>query len=172
MSLSIWWRNGPKSNAGLDFKGSSKMKGHEGDIEVIAMSHEIVSPRDAASGLASGKRQHKPFIIEIEANRIFPMLQQALCRNDTVKTAKFSFYQNRKADLVGSASALEVNCYDIDLVNATICSTELVMLNNKNPDLMKYEFKTRVAFTYQKITWTWKEGGITSEDDWEVALTG
>jgi hypothetical protein len=30
---------------------------------LIAASHEIVSPRDAASGLATGKRSHKPFII-------------------------------------------------------------------------------------------------------------
>jgi hypothetical protein len=26
-------------------------------------THEIVSPRDAASGLPTGKRQHKPFVI-------------------------------------------------------------------------------------------------------------
>src|SRR5207302_2232383 len=32
-------------------------------IDVIAVSHEIVSARDASSGLATGKRQHKPFSI-------------------------------------------------------------------------------------------------------------
>jgi len=29
-------------------------------MEVYGMSHEVVSPRDAASGLPTGKRQHKP----------------------------------------------------------------------------------------------------------------
>lgn len=25
-----------------------------------------------------------------------------------------------------------------------------------------------VAFTYEKIQWTWNDGGITAEDDWEA----
>jgi bacteriocin-like protein len=34
----------------------------ESTTEVIAVSHEIVSPRDPASGLPTGKRMHKPFV--------------------------------------------------------------------------------------------------------------
>ncbi|MEP6749524.1 MAG: type VI secretion system tube protein Hcp, partial [Bacteroidota bacterium] len=36
--------------------GSVTQKGHEGNIEVIAATHEILSPRDAISGLPTGKR--------------------------------------------------------------------------------------------------------------------
>ena len=43
-----------------------------------------------------------------------------------------------------------------------------MLLNNKNPDLMKYAEFEEIAFTYQKITWTWKDGGITADDDWEA----
>ena len=31
------------------------------EAEDVKGGHEIVSPRDPASGLATGKRQHKPF---------------------------------------------------------------------------------------------------------------
>jgi hypothetical protein len=31
--------------------------------EIIAVVHEIVAPRDAASGQATGKRTHKPFVL-------------------------------------------------------------------------------------------------------------
>jgi type VI secretion system secreted protein Hcp len=36
---------------------------------------------------------------------------------------------------------------------------------------MKFAEYEEVAFTYQKIIWTWNEGGITSEDDWESPVT-
>ena len=46
-----------------DIKGSVTQKGREGKIMVIAASHDVLSPRDAASGLPTGKRMHKPFVI-------------------------------------------------------------------------------------------------------------
>jgi type VI secretion system secreted protein Hcp len=28
-----------------------------------------------------------------------------------------------------------------------------------------------ISFTYQKIEWTWVDGGITAQDDWEAPVT-
>lgn len=39
-----------------------------------ALSHSIKSPRDAASGLATGKRQHKPMTITKELDKSSPQL--------------------------------------------------------------------------------------------------
>jgi type VI secretion system secreted protein Hcp len=55
----------------------------------------------------------------------------------------------------------------VKLINANIASIHFRMLNNKNPELMKYAEYEEIAFTYQKIIWTWTQGGITAEDDWE-----
>jgi hypothetical protein len=41
---------------------------------VINFEQEIVSPRDAASGLPTGKRQHKPFVITKELDKSSPVL--------------------------------------------------------------------------------------------------
>ena len=41
------------------------------------MSHEIVSPRDPATGLPTGKRQHKPLTIRMEVDKAIPKLQDA-----------------------------------------------------------------------------------------------
>ncbi len=38
----------------------------------MATDHEIVSPRDAASGLPTGKRMHKPFVITKELDKSSP----------------------------------------------------------------------------------------------------
>lgn len=61
-----------------DVKGSVTQKGRENKIMVIAVSHEVVSPRDMASGLPSGKRQHKPFLVTKELDKSSPLLYKAL----------------------------------------------------------------------------------------------
>ena len=40
------------------------------------------------------------------------------------------------------------------------------MPNNKHPDLMKFAEYEEVAFTYEKIEWTWTDGGIMAADSW------
>jgi type VI secretion system secreted protein Hcp len=41
-------------------KGGVTAKGREGTIAVAAVSHEITTPVDQATGAATGKRQHDP----------------------------------------------------------------------------------------------------------------
>ena len=65
-------------------KGSVTKKGREGKIEIISLSHEIVSPRDAASGQANGKRQHKPFVITKELDKASPLLNTMLTNNQNI----------------------------------------------------------------------------------------
>lgn len=40
----------------------------------VVLSHSVVSPRDAASGLATGKRQHKPMSISKTMDKSSPKL--------------------------------------------------------------------------------------------------
>jgi hypothetical protein len=54
----------PASNVGE--KGNTDpgvLRDDELDKVSGGTTHEIVSPRDSASGLPTGKRQHKPFVI-------------------------------------------------------------------------------------------------------------
>jgi len=52
-----------------------------------------VSPRDPASGLPTGKRQHKPISFLKEWGAATPQLFQALVTNENLKTVKFEFLQ-------------------------------------------------------------------------------
>ena len=56
-----------------EVKGSVTQKGRENSIMVIAVEHEIISPRDAASGLPTGKRHHKPLTITKEVDKSSPV---------------------------------------------------------------------------------------------------
>ncbi len=147
-------------------KGSVTQKGREDSIMVIAVSHEIVSPRDHASGLPTGKRQHKPFIITKELDKSSPVLYNILCNNENLQEAVFKFWtpQIKAATGVGS----EVQHYTVKLTNANIASIAFRMANNKHPDLMRFAEYEEVAMTYEKIEWTWNDGGITALDSWEA----
>ncbi len=148
-----------------EIKGSVTQKGRENKIMVIAVSHDIVSPRDAASGLPTGKRMHKPFVITKELDKSTPLLYSMLTNNENIPEWQLEFWQP-------SATGAEKQHYTIKLTNANIASIDFRMANNKHPDLMKFMEYEEVAFTYQKIEWTWVDGGITAHDDWEAPVSG
>lgn len=144
-----------------DIKGSVTQKGREGKIMVIASNHSIVSPRDAASGLPTGKRMHKPFVITKEVDKSTPLLYNALVNNENIVEWELQFWQP-------STTGAEVQHYTVKLANASIASIEFHMPNNKDAQLMKFVEYEEVAFTYQKIEWIWVNGGITAMDSWEA----
>jgi type VI secretion system secreted protein Hcp len=146
-----------------DIKGSVTQKGREDSIMVISVQHEIISPRDSASGLPTGKRQHKPIVITKELDKASPLLYNALCNNENISEWELQFWRP-------SREGTEVNAYTVKLTNANIASIEFEMPNNRNPDLSKLAEREHIAFTYQKIEWTWVDGGITGMDDWEAPV--
>src|ERR1051325_3861520 len=73
------------------FKGES-MRDKGGDkIQVIAYSFEVTSPRDAASGMASGRRQYKPLEITKELGASSPQFFQACATNEVLPTVVLEF---------------------------------------------------------------------------------
>lgn len=147
-----------------EVKGSVTQKGREGKIMVIAANHDVFSPRDPASGLPTGRRQHKPFVITKEVDKSSPVLYDILVNNENITEWELQFW----TPSIGGAGGIgvEKQHYTVRLTNANIVDINFRMLNNKNPDLMNYKEYEEIAFSYQKITWTWNEGSITSSDDW------
>lgn len=142
-----------------DIKGSVTQKGRENMIRVLAVSHAIVSPRDAASGLPTGKRQHKPMVVTMELDRSTPLLHAALVTNETLSSVELRFWA---PSLKGQAGVgAETQHYTVKLTNASISEIRTIKANDPQaPDTLE------VSFTYQKIEWLWTDGGISSSDDW------
>ena len=113
-------------------------------IDVTAVSHEIVSPRDPASGLPTGKRQHKPISITTEWGASTPLFINALTNNETLTSVLIGLLRNGK------------QVATIQLTNASVSQFD------------QHGENVTLQFTYQKITWTWVDGGITAQDDWEA----
>jgi len=143
-----------------DIKGSVTQSGREDSIAVIAFDQEIKSPRDAASGLPTGKRQHGPLTITKEIDKASPLIYSAMVHNENISELKLQCWQP-------SVTGKEFQNYTIELKNASISNIRMEMLNNKYPENMQMKEREHVSFCYQKIIWTWEDGGITAEDDWE-----
>jgi type VI secretion system secreted protein Hcp len=145
-----------------DIKGSVTQKGREGSILVYAFSHDLVVPRDPASGQASGKRMHKPVTITKDVDKSTPLLYQALIANENLPEWELQFWQTT------TSTGGEQQYYTVSLANSSISSIGQRMANNKDPNVTRYEVYEEIAFTYQRITWTWKDGGLTSQDVWSA----
>jgi type VI secretion system secreted protein Hcp len=142
-------------------RGSVTQKGREGKILVMAVSHEIISPRDPASGRPTGKRMHKPFVCTKETDRSSPLLYDVLCNNENIREAKIEFWAS-------TPMGLEKQHYTVRLVNANICGIVFKMANVRSPKLARLPEYEEVSFTYQSIVWTWNETGTSASDDWEA----
>jgi type VI secretion system secreted protein Hcp len=139
-------------------------KGREGSIEVHAFSEGILSPRDATTGLPTGKRQHNPVMIVKEIDKSSPLLMNALVTNETLTKWVLQFYG---ADVTGKS----VQTYTITLTNASIASITESLVDNEIAANVALPLREEITFTYQKIQWMWMDGAITAQDDWQAPVT-
>ena len=144
--------------------GPVTQKGRENSILVHAFSNEIDGPRDPASGLPTGKRTHKPIRILKEVDKASPQLWAALVNNENLTLWDLKFWSV-------SATGIEQQIYTIELTNASIASIREYMEDNEDSAKASLPLLEEITFTYQKIQWTWMQGGITASDDWESPVT-
>jgi len=88
----------------LEIEGIDSERPEKG-IEIQAFSHDVKSPRDAASGLATGKRQHQPSFSDISVSKVCdkatPKLFLACCQGTHFPSATITC---RKTSSTGQGS--------------------------------------------------------------------
>lgn len=131
-------------------KGSVTQKGREGKIMVIAVEHQVKTPGGAA--------QHGVFTITKELDKSSPLLRKAASTGETFDF-ELQFWTPQLSAQTGAGA--EKQHYTVKLTGAKISSINFRMLNNKDPDTTRFAELEEVAFSYQKIEWTWTDGGIT-----------
>ena len=148
-------------------KGGSIQKGREGWIEIVAYNHEIISPYDSSSGLATGQRQHQPLIVWKEIDQSTIAFFQALIQNELLTTVELKNFTPNKLGTAGG-QGVEMLSYSITLTNARIVGIKSAMLNKKNPELTRYERTEEISFVYEKIEFLWHLGNKSAVDNWVV----
>jgi type VI secretion system secreted protein Hcp len=128
-------------DATLTVNGARHGPFSQSPMVLIGLSHEIISPRDPASGLPTGKRQHKPLVITKQMDSATPLFLDALLTNETLTSVLIGLSRNGQP--LGT----------IKLTNASLASYDL------------HGTTETWSLTYQKIEWT--VGTSTTIDTWE-----
>jgi type VI secretion system secreted protein Hcp len=154
------------------FKHQNQIKSRAGTSVVTSVRYEIEAPRDAHTGLATGKREHKPVVFEFPMDSSVINWKTAIVNNETLNSVVFNFYQTVTAGLTqGTApgSGGEGSpYYTIELKNAVVSKLEFVHPYSRavDPEIKNKEIHVRVSLTFMEITCTWVQGGVTMNDNW------
>jgi len=146
-------------------EGEVTLKGREGWIELQSFSWGIVSPRDAASGLPTGKRQHKPITIVKEIDKATPLLFMGCCQGTHIKEAKLMMYRTNN-------QGQEV-LYCVITLHDVMISSFSVIDDDDDGDAATERIPSRPAeqlsFTYSSITVADPVSSKEYTDDWSTA---
>lgn len=138
------------------FKGECSQAAWRDAIAGIDFGYEVSSPRDAATGQATGKRQHKPVVITKEVGAASPQIFQAVVTNEVIKSVLISFVE---ADASGTVQVV----HTIRLVNATVSSYRTFL--DTTADGKTTRLVEAFTLTFQRIEIENKPGKTMASDD-------
>lgn len=148
-----------------EIKGGAGSKGNEGKIEIAGLNSEVMSPRDPQSGLPTGRRLHKPLYVAYKLDKSVPLMWNVLCTNENLSSVTIDVWQSsHKGSQSHSAGQGLQKTYEIKLTNANAAMMEQQTIENGQVFVI-------IGFTYQKIEWTWIDGGLSANDDWEARVS-
>jgi len=137
-------------------------KATSGKIAGVRFFAETVSPRDVATGQASGRRQHKPIMITKQWDAASPQLFKALVDNEVLKSVLFEFVKT-------NAQGQEFVYHTIKLTNATVSDIKAYLdLTDTTGDPYDAHELEDVSFTFQKIEMENTEAKTSAVDDWKA----
>jgi len=143
-------------------KGESQDPSHKGEIEIQTYSWDVVQPISKHSGgLASGKREHGPFIVTFKTQTASPQLINCVCNGEHFKEVTLTCRKAGKE---------QQEYMTWKLGTAMISKFETFYLDD---DVIPFD---RVTFAYRSIEVEYKEqkpdgtlgGAYTARDDWDV----
>jgi type VI secretion system secreted protein Hcp len=145
------WMHPCKGKDGTAIEGTGWQTGKIKFMEIIALDWEIMAPRDVSTGLATGRRQHKPFHCTFELDASFPGWLTVLCKNATIEQIQVDTYMARELKAAGGAGKEVLTTKQI-YKHCHVSMVQQRSLNNRNPDLKQYEHQFDVAFVYEEVT--------------------
>ncbi|MBI3871718.1 MAG: type VI secretion system tube protein Hcp [candidate division Zixibacteria bacterium] len=142
-----------------EYPGSCDQIGHEGQILVYSVHHNVDVPVDAQSGTQIGHRTHHPLKIMKVIDKSSPGLLNALTTAQRLSQVTLAFY---RIDPTG----VEQKYYTITLTNAVIVDISLDVPVTFDPQYESYHHMENVSFVYEQIEWEWIPDGVMEMDEW------
>lgn len=144
-------------------------------IPILALSEEVMSPRDSTTGSVTGQLQHKPVMLLKSLDRASPQLFMAAISNENLSTVSCLFYRDR-------AGNKSVPYFKMVLRNAGISDLKIVgygVSNDGDPETIANTGTTgdrasggvereSLSLVYQRMEMTDLDSNITVTDDWSA----
>jgi type VI secretion system secreted protein Hcp len=142
---------------GAIVKGSSRVVGREGSIEVLSFNHALHVLADSCTGKLMGGRVHDPIVIVKEIDRSSPVLYMAVARGKTFRSGVLRWYR-----IVDGGT--EEEYFRMEMTNVKVVSVSPHVANIKDEASRTQNHLESVAFLYEKITWTYLDGNLIFGD--------
>lgn len=142
------------------FAGDGSGGKNKDRIAMFSFEFELQSPRDAATGQASGKRQWKPIVITKEWGAATPQILTALATDEVLTSVLFEF-------IATAPQGQEQLDHSIQLTNASIADFRDTAQNVPPPLGTNLRALDQITFTFRKIEVTDKSGK-TFVDYWRT----
>ena len=148
---------------GTDIKGESTQTslGREGSIECLYLEHEVMTAREAGSGMATGRRQYKPIIIRKRIDKSTPLLAKALTQNQVVD-ATFKFF---RPNPTGDGTTEQF--FTIEIKKGRLASFRMISPDSSRPAESAMPEVEEIGILFHTIKWTYTNGGAEHEDTWD-----
>ncbi len=143
------------------FKGESKVAARKDNLVGLAFEYKVISPHDAATGVASGKRQHSPILFTKEWGPASPQIYQALWTNEVLKSVLFEFIRM-------SPDGKETIFQTVKLTTANIVAVHAYRDHTgaKSNDPVQTHELEDVSFVFHKIEVTNNIAKTMASDEW------
>ncbi len=150
------------------FKAEGVAAQHKAAIPVLAFTMELNSPRNTATGQATGKRQYQPVTIVKEWGAASPQGLAACATNEVLTTVKIEFSKTKP-------TGEEYTFQTVTLTNATLSDVrrytgDAEAAKGLQPSSKEPADLERWSFTFQKIEVDDADGKTTFVDDWQTRV--
>lgn len=146
---------------GAAIKGSSRVLGREGSIEVLGFNHGLHVLSDSGTGKLMSGRVHDPMVIVKEIDRSSPVLYMAVAKGTTFRSGVLRWYR-----IVEGGN--EEEYFRMEIANVKVVSVSPYVANIKDEATSRQNHLESVSFCYEKITWTYLDGNLIFTDGWEI----
>ncbi|MFZ3618396.1 Hcp family type VI secretion system effector [Leclercia barmai] len=142
---------------GMLLNGGSLALGREGAVEVMSSSYGVSQPVDTHTGRMTGTRQHAPYIIHKQVNKLSPYLAICICEGRRLQKAEIKYYEI-------NAAGIEREIYRVTMEGVVIMS---VNANHTYiPGTNSHNMIETVSLCYNSIEWYYLDGVIKYSDAW------
>lgn len=150
---------------GTDIKGEPTQKGGgrtADGIEIVYFDHYGFAKREDGSGMATGRRTYKPILVRKRIDKATPLIAKALVNNEKID-GTFKFF---RPSPTGDGTTEQY--YTVEITGGRVDSIKQYVPDCLNPTSTGSPPLEEVCFTFESITWTFEDGGVSHTDSWQT----